>query len=54
LEDFQEFQDFDEFLNRLAANPSQLPVRALSYYILFNTLITVYVNGFVDVSNIMM
>jgi hypothetical protein len=36
MEDFQEFQDFDEFWLCLVANPSQLPVKALSYYISYS------------------
>jgi hypothetical protein len=36
MEDFHEFEDFVEFLNRLVAH--QLPVKALSHCVSFSTL----------------
>jgi hypothetical protein len=37
VEDFQEFQDFDEFYLCLVANPqSAIPMKALSYYVSYS------------------
>jgi hypothetical protein len=38
----------------LRQTPSQLLVKVLSYYVSFSTLISVQVNDYVDVSDIMM
>jgi hypothetical protein len=39
MEDFQEFQDFDNFYNSLVVSLSQLPVKALLYCVSFSALI---------------